>query len=83
MALLDLIVQQSTPSAESARAASPVSRTFEKFLDQITAGQTLREDPRQADLVAGVETTIGQVLREILHHPEFQALESLWRGATC
>ncbi len=80
-ALLDLILQQSTHSTQSARTASPEGRAFGSFLDQITAPHALRDDPRQAELIAGVEATMADVLREVLHHPEFQALESLWRGA--
>src|SRR5512147_1408264 len=37
-------------------------------------------DPRQAELVAQVEAAASATLRNILHAPEFQALESLWRG---
>ena len=39
-----------------------------------------REDPQQAELVAHVDTAIGELLEAILHHPEFQALEASWRG---
>lgn len=37
-------------------------------------------DPRQAELVSQVEAAASATLRAILHAPEFQALESLWRG---
>ena len=58
-ALLDLIVQQSPPT-QSARAASPQGRAFGAFLDQITAPHALREDPRQAELVAGAEAMMAR-----------------------
>jgi type VI secretion system protein ImpC len=79
-ALLDLILQQSTPSVESSPPAPVQTGAFGAFLDQITAPHTRREEPLQTDLVAGVEDAMAQVLREILHHPDFQALESLWRA---
>jgi type VI secretion system protein ImpC len=79
-ALLDLMLEQSTPSAETAPAASVPTGAWGAFLDQITAPHTRREEPLQTDLIAGAEAAMAQVLREILHHPEFQAIESLWRA---
>jgi type VI secretion system protein ImpC len=38
------------------------------------------KDPKQDKLVAMVDRVIGQTMRNILHHPDFQALESVWRG---
>jgi type VI secretion system protein ImpC len=37
-------------------------------------------DPRQAELVAQVDAAASATLRRILHAPEFQAVEGLWRG---
>lgn len=46
-----------------------------------------REEARRADvraragrLVAALDRALGQALDAILHHPEFQRLEALWRG---
>jgi type VI secretion system protein ImpC len=39
-----------------------------------------REDPKQAELVAAVDAIIGSLMRRVLHHPDFQALEAAWRG---
>ena len=38
------------------------------------------EDPQKFELIAAVDQTISQVMAAILHHPEFQAIESAWRG---
>jgi type VI secretion system protein ImpC len=38
------------------------------------------KDPQADKLVAAVDQAIGQTMRSILHHPDFQALESVWRG---
>src|SRR5690606_6823937 len=38
------------------------------------------QDPQQAALVAQVDALLAEGLRALLHHPEFQALEALWRG---
>jgi type VI secretion system protein ImpC len=36
--------------------------------------------PRQAELAAKVDSAIGVLMRRILHHPDFQAIEAAWRG---
>jgi type VI secretion system protein ImpC len=36
--------------------------------------------PEQASLLATLDSEISARLRRILHHPDFQALESTWRG---
>lgn len=37
-------------------------------------------DPRRDELVASVDASLTDLMRSVLHHPQFQALESLWRG---
>ena len=37
-------------------------------------------DPGQRALVEQVDAVLAATLRVLLHHPEFQALEALWRG---
>lgn len=37
-------------------------------------------DPRQAEMVAKVDETTSETMRDLLHHPQFQAIESIWRG---
>jgi type VI secretion system protein ImpC len=78
--LLDRILQQPRPSSRSGPAGSAQAGDWRSFLEEITAPHIRREGPLQAELIAGVEAAMAQLLREILHHPEFQALESLWRG---
>jgi type VI secretion system protein ImpC len=34
----------------------------------------------QVELVAKVDAVIGDLMRRILHHPDFQAIEAAWRG---
>jgi type VI secretion system protein ImpC len=38
-----------------------------------------REDPRQAEMVAGVDAALATQMRALLHAPSFQSLESAWR----
>lgn len=39
-----------------------------------------KPNPRQAELVAAVDAATTEQMRALLHHPELQALEALWRG---
>jgi type VI secretion system protein ImpC len=37
-------------------------------------------DPRLAEMLDSLDKATTQLMRGLLHHPEFQALEALWRG---
>ncbi len=37
-------------------------------------------DPRQDAMVAAVDGALSGMMRSILHHPDFQTMESLWRS---
>ncbi len=51
------------------------------FLRAVVAPHLVPDrDPDQLRLLADVEAALTRQLRRILHHPGFQALESLWRG---
>jgi len=39
-----------------------------------------REDPQRPELVAAVDRASAAMMRGILHHPRFQALEARWRA---
>lgn len=38
------------------------------------------DDPRLGPLLARVDASIAVAMRQLLHHPLFQALEAVWRG---
>jgi len=38
------------------------------------------KDPRQDLLVAALDKAVAAMMREVLHHPDFQTLEGLWRS---
>jgi type VI secretion system protein ImpC len=68
---------------ESRVALEPARKTGEiqDFARQLAAKYSVRApDPRQPDVVAAVDGTIGDTMRAILHHPDFQALEAIWRA---
>jgi type VI secretion system protein ImpC len=76
--LLDLIVNQGDVNA--AKAADAPSTEWSQFLSDITTPYVLRDEPRHAESIAGVEAALAEGLRAVLHHPDFRALEAVWRG---
>jgi type VI secretion system protein ImpC len=38
------------------------------------------KDPRQDQLVATVDAALSSTMRSVLHHPDFQSFEALWRS---
>src|SRR3954471_9811086 len=38
------------------------------------------KDPRQDQLVATVDAALSATMRNVLHHPDFQSFEALWRS---
>jgi type VI secretion system protein ImpC len=51
------------------------------FLQKVVAPYSLpRPDPQQGELLAQVDAATGALMRAVLHHPDFQAAEALWRS---
>jgi len=42
---------------------------------------TPAHEPQQQAFIAVIDALIGEAMRTVLHHPDFQALEAAWRGA--
>jgi type VI secretion system protein ImpC len=77
--LLDEMIEQT----ESRVALEPARKTGEiqEFARQLAAKYSVSApDPRQTDVVAAVDGAIGDTMRAILHNPDFQALEAIWRA---
>ncbi len=74
--LLDSILEQ----AEREPAARPKDG-LQQFIDQVVAPHVEPgADPRQPELIAKADETIGEAMRSLLHYPPFQSLEALWRA---
>ena len=55
-------------------------RQFNAMIRKIVEPHVVRgRDPRQDELVARVDASLGEAMRVMLHDPRFQAVESLWR----
>jgi type VI secretion system protein ImpC len=54
---------------------------LQAFIEQAVAPHVVpRQDPQLSELVAQVDAATGKLMRAILHHKDFQALEAAWRG---
>jgi type VI secretion system protein ImpC len=79
--LLDSILDEASPP-DTNEALANSGGDLHTFLQQILKPHLIpRADPRQGELVAQIDAAASAALRAILHHPQFQALESLWRAA--
>ncbi len=79
----DLVRELLEATEQRAREArsSPGGEEWSAFLRQIVQPHLIpREDPQKAELIALVDHAIGALMRAILHHPAFQALEAGWRA---
>jgi len=77
--LLDEMIEQT----ESRIALEPRRRTDEvhEFARQLAAKYAVSAPhARQPEVIASVDRAIGDTMRAILHHPDFQALEAIWRA---
>jgi type VI secretion system protein ImpC len=59
----------------------PRSTPAEDLIKQVVGPHIVAApDPEQDSLVAAVDEALAATLRRVLHHPDFQALEALWRS---
>jgi type VI secretion system protein ImpC len=73
-----VIDQTALPLAGSGAAGSD---DLQAFVRRVVAPHLVPESSdQQREQVARVDAAIEGLLREVLHHPDFQALESLWRS---
>ena len=78
--LLDQVLEEThdkAPTTESPRGSSE----WDNFLQQIVKPHIVPDiEPQQAEMVDAVDTATGELMRRILRHPDFQAIEAAWRG---
>lgn len=67
--------------ADAAPSQAAVPNEVARLIQSIVAPYSRpKSDPQQAEYVASVDEAIAAEMRNILHHPAFQALEAAWRG---
>jgi type VI secretion system protein ImpC len=73
---------QAVPATAATGESSPqTSAALDSLIRKLVAPHIVHEtDPRTATAIESVDLAISQVMRDVLHHPAFQALESAWRA---
>lgn len=75
------VVRELLAGKTRAGRAAPAQDDWARFLRDIVAPHVVeRDDPERPDLVAAVDRAASALMRAVLHHPDFQALEAAWRG---
>jgi type VI secretion system protein ImpC len=68
-------------AASTAPAPAGVAGTVDSLIRQAVGGSIVgKADPRQAELIAGLDRMSGELMRAVLHNPGFQGVEAAWRG---
>lgn len=79
--LLGQILAQPTGGAVPKPSKSPEAQELNSLLRELVRPHLVRvDDDERAPLVAAVDGATGELMRKILHHHKFQALEAAWRG---
>ena len=74
-------VLEGTETAPSAAGKSWGTSEWDNFLRQIIQPHIVPDiEPRQAKILDAVDAATSEVMRMILHHPDFQSLEAAWRS---
>ena len=78
---LSLLDQIMTQSRDLPRREIQPSSDLAAYVQKIAKPHLIpREDPQKSELIQFVDETTTLLMREILHHPDFQALEAAWRA---
>jgi len=74
-----LLGKQSSPS--TARKTASNLKQLDTFIQELVAPHIVHEpDPRVDTAINSVDLAIAELMRALLHHADFQALESSWRS---
>jgi len=77
MSLLDQMMEADEPAATT--RARP-GGTLADFIEQAVAPTLEKKDPNRQQWSAQVDAMAAERMSAVLHHPQFQALEAVWRG---
>jgi type VI secretion system protein ImpC len=78
--LLDQVLDVSSSGSADAGGSRPQT-DWDRFLDGIVRPHLVPDSsPEQDAMITAIDDAISETMRRILHHPDFQALESNWRA---
>ena len=75
--LLDQILGIQPSAAKPVRKLDVVQQVID---NAIRPHLVARQDPRAPEILSQVDKTAGDLMRAVLHHPKFQAVEAAWRS---
>ena len=81
--LLNEIVDETVRERPDARpqASSRPPSDMDRFVKEIVSPYLAPEvPPEQEQMVAAVDAAASELMRRLLHHPDFQAIQAAWRG---
>lgn len=79
--LLDQILSGNSGEPAPYKRKVTESSELSSFINDIVKPHLIRVDlAEQSNLLLAVDEVISDLMRKILHHKDFQALESAWRG---
>jgi type VI secretion system protein ImpC len=81
LSLLDQVIEATRPQGDTDRALA--KDAFKQFLSQVVKpGQVVNKDVEKNInyWIAEIDKKLSSQLNEIMHNPQFQKLESTWRG---
>jgi type VI secretion system protein ImpC len=80
------LFEETLKATESRASASQPARALDDFQtllrDIVAPHIEPAPDPLGPGLIAQVDAAVSGQMRALLHHPDFQALEALWRGVS-
>jgi type VI secretion system protein ImpC len=78
--LLDQVLEVTESKAPNAETSSPSSE-WDRFLRGLVSAHFEPDTlPQQREMVEATDAAAGELMRRIMHHPDFLALEAAWRG---
>jgi len=78
--LLDEMIEQTESRASEARPNRAPDEVREFARRAAAKYLVSTPDPRQGEILAVMDHAIGGLMRAVLHNPDFQALEAIWRA---
>jgi type VI secretion system protein ImpC len=76
-ATMDDFARLTGRASTAAQAAGSVDRLLQRVVGPFVVPAA---DPKKDALVAAVDAALTDAMRAVLHHPDFQTAEALWRG---
>lgn len=79
--LLERILDQAGDAAFEETSETVENTELNLLVQKVVKPHLIKTDEKeQGKLIAAVDEAISGLMRQVLHHPQFKALESAWRG---